>query len=116
MTTKTESLAAQLTKEIAASIPAITAEELFAREVAKDHATAALRAFIGPAQMDVVEVHNRTEALDALILGKLGETYTAEINYNAAAAALLGELAKTGISAEDYATLTVRWFAAFDGK
>lgn len=116
MNTKTEALAEKLTEEIAARIPEITAAESVAREAAKDRATSALWTFMGAAQMDVVEVHNRTEALDALILGKLGETYAAEINYNAAAAALLGELAKAGISADDYATLTGRWFAAFEGK
>ena len=116
MTTKTEALAATITADIAASIPEVTDAEMHARIDASDRAVTALRTFMGPAQMDIVEHHIRNEALDGLIFEKLGENYAAEIAANAAAAALLGELAQAGITAEDYATLTGRWFAAFAGN
>ena len=114
--TATETLAAKLNQTIAASIPEVTEAEMLERMSATDRALKALRTFMGPAQMDVVEYHSRSEALSEIIFEKLGETYTAEIAENAACASQLGEFARAGISEEDYATLTGRWFAAFEGE
>lgn len=107
----TEALAAKITEAIASSIPEITHAEVLARIDAKDRAENALRktgAF--------VDIAIQTGKLEDAIFETLGDTDEAEAAANAASAALLGESARDVISAEDYATLTGRWFTAFEGK
>lgn len=112
--TSAENLAARLTPAIAAGIPEITSEDMSARLVARERALTALRTFDGPAEMPFMEVFNRAEALDGLILEKLGDEDTAEATANAACTALVGELAQAGISDADFSVLTGRWFEAFE--
>ncbi len=109
--TTTETLAAKLTQSIADAMNEVTEAEMFARMHAEDRATSALAKTVGTA-----DHHIQASKLQDLIFDALEDTYSAEIAANAASAALLGETARDVISAEDYATLTGRWFAAFEGK